>query len=138
MEITLYQSLDSHNVMNKQKIMVDRYEIKLKRQTDILNPTISLYIESEIPNVDLAYIDGLNRYYNIVNIEPYPNNIYIMYLEVDVIETYKDDILNAKKVLTDNAVKPEISILESDYQHSGEVSYILSTIGGDVIRREPR
>lgn len=130
MNITLYHSLDNHNVINKNKVMVDSYEISLKRQTNILNPIIPLYIENELPTVDYAFIDGLNRYYHVINIEPYPNKIFILHLEVDVLETYKSEILGAKKVRYSNSVKPDISIIESDYELNKNVSYILSTLGG--------
>lgn len=131
MNITLYQNLDNHNVINKNKVMVDSYEINLKKQTNILNPIIPLYIDTELPAVDYAYIDDLNRYYHVINIEPKPNKVYILQLEVDVLETYKDEILNARKVNYFNSVKPEINILQSNYEPSEEISYVLSTIGGE-------
>lgn len=130
MNITLYHSMDNHNVINKHKVMVDSYEINLKKQTNILNPIIPLFIDTELPAVDYAFIDDLNRYYHVINIEPKPNKVYILQLEVDVLETYKNEILNAKKVNYSNQVKPEISILKSTFEPSEEVSYILSTIGG--------
>lgn len=135
MNITLYHSLDNHNVINKRKVMVDSYEINLKKQTNILNPIIPLYIDTELPAVDYAYINDLNRYYHVINIEPKPNKVYILQLEVDVLETYKEEILNAKKVSYINSVKPNISILKSDYVATDEISYVLSTLSGDIVER---
>lgn len=133
MNIQLYQSLDNHNTINKRKVLIDSYPISLKKQTNILNPTITLYLESELPKVDYAFIDVLERYYHVINIEPKPNKIYILYLEVDVLETYKEDILKAKKIKFLNNVKPDISILKSNVEPSEDVSYILSVVARESV-----
>lgn len=131
MEIKLYQCSDSHDTINKTKILIDTFPIIPKRQTNILNPQIKLKIEGIRPTIDYAYIDGYNRYYHVVNVEPKPNNIYYLFLEVDVLETYKEDILNMKKIVYDNKVNPTSNIVESNITDDQTTSYIISTIGGE-------
>lgn len=97
MQLILYKTNDSNKVINKTLTNRLIININLKRDTNILTPEIWLV---KIQGVDLktynyAYIPDLNRYYFINYVESVNNSIDKLTLECDVLETYRDDILNS-------------------------------------------
>lgn len=147
MEIKLYTTEDADNVINKTLALVSTVHIQLRDTQNITTPVVLL---GEIAGVDLktvnyAYMDEFKRFYFIRSINVGPNNIYALALECDVIETYKEDILNSgaqinrgvKKgdygdIGTSIEVRREVDIFKSDKGFVGKNSIILSTIGTGV------
>lgn len=93
MIIQLFNTSDSNNTINKSLTDVTEFEIRFKGQADILNPIVKLQSESPIL-FNYGYIPDFKRYYFINNITIEPNGIYTLELNVDVLESFKDDILN--------------------------------------------
>lgn len=129
MYLELYQVEDTTNTMNKIKLLVHTTEITFKTQTNILAPYLKVYIPNGLEQFNYAYIDELARYYFITNIEPNPNGVMFLQLEVDVLESFRVDIMKANKVNFHNKVKTDLKIIESDYEPA-KPSYIISTLGG--------
>lgn len=129
MELQLFKTKETINTMNKEKILVDTFEISFKSQTDILTPYIKIYYPEQIELVNYAFIPELNRYYHITNVEPMNNKIVYLQLEVDVLETYKTDILESRKVQFIQKVEPILEIIKSTEPLESEFSYILTTLG---------
>lgn len=129
MELQLFKTKETINTMNKEKILVDTFEISFKSQTDILTPYIKIYYPEQIELVNYAFIPELNRYYHITNVEPMNNKIIYLQLEVDVLETYKTDILSSRKVQFIQKVEPIIEVIKSTEPLESEFSYILTTLG---------
>lgn len=128
MFLELYQVEDTFNTINKRKTLVTSMNINFRKNTNILAPKLNLYYPNGLEMFNYAYIDELNRYYFVVNVEPQPNDVYIVQLEIDVLESYKMDILLSRKVKFKQNVEPILTILES---YSGEIqdtSYILTTL----------
>lgn len=92
MEITLYKTIDSPNTINKTLTDPLTLEINLKRGTDIINP--ELVLRGDFRGYNYAHIPELHRYYFINSIEQLNFILVKLYLECDVLETYKTDILN--------------------------------------------
>lgn len=143
--LSLYKTLDSGNVINKTLNHMKDFNIKFKESFSISSPTINLKIldDFEINNVNYAFIDDFNRYYFVTDIQMLSDNIYKLFLDCDVLESFKDDILDSygeiKKVMgrgdyvqfsTDIDVRKDIDIYESDKAVDGVKYIILSTIGG--------
>ena len=68
---------------------------------DMLNPVISL-AGIEVNSYNYCYVQELNRYYYIENITIQPNGVYSLSMRVDVLMTYKDDILASQGLITKN------------------------------------
>lgn len=94
MQIKLYNTTDDNIKVNKTLSDEVVYNIKLKAETSIIEPTIILQTENYMTS-NYAYIEHFNRYYYIENIVVFPNNIYNISLRCDVLMSYKDDILNS-------------------------------------------
>ena len=147
MNLTLYTTTDDDNVINKDKSVISNYEVVLKDPNNITTPDIRLK-ETKI-NLDglanYAYLEEFNRYYFVRTVHNMSNEIWVLALECDVLESFKDDILNSNAEITR-------AIREHDYQQANirsevvesiqtydstvtlpedEYTLILSTIGGD-------
>lgn len=130
--IKFYQITAGYNVIGKvrNKSPIATFQIKLKQDMDFINPVILIYSEDSIDHVNYCYISEFNRYYYINHIEQVRKNLYRFKCRVDVLESYKLDILNSKDVEFHNAVDVVQTIKHSEDTVERETSYILTTIGG--------
>ena len=103
MILALYKTDDSPNVINKTLSDSLELDINLKKDTDIINP--ELVLKGDFRGFNYAHIPDLNRYYFINSVEQLNFILTKLYLECDVLETYKADILNSsgsiKRDITD-------------------------------------
>ncbi len=102
MIIKLYNTRSSNNTINKVLQNEQEFNITFKDTADINNPVIKLY-SKDLLLYNYAYIPDFKRYYFISNITTTPKNVYILYLRCDVLESIKDDILQATGLITRNA-----------------------------------
>lgn len=98
MKLKLYQVTDADNVINK--TLPDKpleLTIRLKRDTDIVNPMIILSARENInfKDYNYAYIEELHRYYYINSVTNLNSIHWQLFLSCDVLETYKDEIFNS-------------------------------------------
>lgn len=79
----------------------------LRESSSVVNPTItfewnqspSLYINlGSTPNFNYVYLPIFNRFYFVTNITFMANNLWVMTLSVDVLMSYKDEIIAQKDV----------------------------------------
>lgn len=143
MKITLYSTNSSNNSINKILSNETDVEIKLKDNTIISKPDILLYLETDIYKYNYCYIPAFKRYYFIDNISIQRQNLFLLSLKVDVLESYKNDILKAKAYITqstsnnpyynddyDVLITKECDIYKSDKTNEITNTLILVTIGG--------
>lgn len=146
MILKLYQVTDGDNVMNK--TLSDTpltLNIRLKRDTDIINPMLILSAIDGVDynNYNYARIEELNRFYFIDNATNLNNKRWQLNLSCDVIETYKDEILLSRAKFKrsiragdyintadfDTSIIESIEVFKSDIILDGKESVILTTIG---------
>ena len=130
--IQFFQITTGHNVIGKTTNKKAMYTIDtpLKQDTNRLNPTILIYSDLSLEIMNYCYIDEFSRYYFIDKIEQVRKNLYRIHCKVDVLESYKLEILNAKDVDFINSVEVIQSTVNATETPVREVSYVLSTIGG--------
>ena len=97
MILNLYTVNDGDNVINKtlsNKLSID---IALKRSANITSPQIMLeeLLGIDFNDFNYAHIPDLNRYYFINQITSINNTVWQFDFNCDVLETYKNDILNS-------------------------------------------
>lgn len=140
MILTLYKTNDGANVINKTLTDPLQLNIVLKGNTDIVNPV--LLLKGNFKGYNYAFIDGVNRYYNVVDITAYNNSVDQLTLECDVLETYKADILNSnarfmRNIKTgdyiqsdlDSSVFTKVTKSLSNRGFTGLPNMILTTVG---------
>ena len=147
MEIKLYITEDADTVMNKDLTLITTLDIQMR---DTQNVSAPILILGEIAGVDLkavnyAYIDEFKRYYFIRTITVGQNNIHTLSMECDVIETYKEDILNSSALISrrvaagdygdmavSSEVRKEVEVFKSNRGFNEDKTIILSTVGTEV------
>ena len=147
MEIKLYITEDADTVMNKDLTLIATFDIQMR---DTQNVSAPILILGEIAGVDLktvnyAYIDEFKRYYFIRTITVGQNNIYTLTMECDVIETYREDILNSSALISrrvaagdygdmavSSEVRKEVEVFKSTRGFNEDKTIILSTVGTEV------
>lgn len=100
MECKLYKTISPKNAINKVLTNEITKELNLKDEVDILNPTFNLLIFDGIFNYNYAYVPSFNRYYFINGITILTRTIAQLNLKVDVLESWKEDILHATAHIT--------------------------------------
>lgn len=123
MQITFYSTNDGENVINKTLSQGVTIPIYLKRETDILNPILSLTNKTGINYHDFnyCYIDVLKRFYFIRTVRQLNSVLFHVELSCDVLETYKNDILASK-------ARFKRGIKTGDYQKANLTESNLQTV----------
>lgn len=131
---------DSTNTINKEINIVKSIELKLRGVLDIVTPELILIGSDFESDYNYVIINGRNYFVN--EIVSLGNNRYKYILEMDVVETYKDNILNSdsrfrRNLKTgdyvsngfDESTIKKISLHESDKSLISGSTMILTTIG---------
>lgn len=74
-------------------------DVVLKRDTSILRPVLLINSAQDIYTYNYMYISEFGRYYFIDDIRSVNNNIWEISAHVDVLETYKSEILANSAVI---------------------------------------
>lgn len=143
MKVTLYKTTDQNNTINKNLTDPLEININLKRSEDQERPRLLLKNDNDkYKGYNYAYIDFFKRYYFVESTSNNNDRIIELQLETDVLETYKDDILNATGNITtkvgssytNNSVNSDIrkdhTIYKSNVTPERKQTNVLITIGG--------
>lgn len=142
MDMYLYNTKDDNNILNKSLIDEKHIqEIRLKQPVDIINPVIILKNDGFLLN-NYAFIPEFERYYFIENITNKSNNVYELLLKVDVLMSFKDDILNAEGIIKrgnegnkyldierNNEIRKEFNIYKSDVRIPLNTTMLINIFG---------
>lgn len=140
MQIEIFENLSSDNTINKELVSLGLLNIGLRSDFNLTSP--ELVLKGEFANCNYIEFIGLGRFYFVDRIENMGSNFYKLFLRVDVLETYKSEILASKarfrrqiktgdylNATLDFLVNAEVETIESDKGFSGEKTLILTTVG---------
>lgn len=146
MDLIFYYNSSENNKVDKSLSAAYPLVGTLRDDCDIINPQILVKADS-LSAYNYAYIPEFNRYYFIKEINIYRNELWIVSLSVDVLMSYKNDILELSVILQEseiaginnylsddrvwfNSVKDKTDIINfpNGLLENGE--YILITAGG--------
>lgn len=145
MDITLYYNSSENNKIGKVLSNDETLEGSLKDATNVINPEVMVKADS-VSGYNYAYIPLFNRYYFVEEVVSYRTGLWIMKLQVDVLESFKSDILALQAIIdstesymgdyyldseswvTKVKTKTDILNFSNGLLNSGE--YILITAGG--------
>lgn len=94
MVINFYHTDNPQNTIGKTLIQLTNKDITLKANTDLINP--SLLFKNNNFNKEVNYMKMLDRYYFVELKFIRSNTLVILNCNLDVLETYKDLILNSQ------------------------------------------
>ena len=123
MELKIYNNNSNNNVLNKNITLVDTLEFNLKIDNSILQPVLILKNYSQ---GNYCYIKVFKRYYYITDIKLLTGGLYQLQLDVDVLMTYKDVVMN-NPITTHKIVK---IVNEVDFSSLYDFTQYLLMIGG--------
>ena len=99
LSVTLYNSTSPVEKIGKTLTAGGTYSCSLKDTTSVLNPVIIVRTSDPVYNYNYLYIQEFGRYYFINDIKSVNNNVWEISAHVDVLETYKDNILSNTAVI---------------------------------------
>lgn len=119
MEIIFYQNNAENNRVNKNAFLTEKFRCfgTLKERTSIIAPSIlieyNLSINRKIFDCNYCYIPKFNRYYYIQNVVSEYTNLFTIELKVDVLMSYKTDILNQVGLVSRNEYNYDNELIDS-------------------------
>lgn len=125
-DLILYSINDGDNVINKSLVNGVTIPINLKNNFDIINPEIVL--NGDYRGFNYAHIPSLNRFYVITNVEQLNLRLVKLIMSCDVLETYKDDILNSHAEYMRNIKNGDYVQFSTDSSALTSVSKHLSNV----------
>lgn len=101
MEIKFFNTSSESNRIGKTLENETTLTGNFKTEIDIQDPVIQ--VTTNLLNFNYCYIPDLNRYYFIKKIEITRTNLYTIYLHIDVLETYKDEIKQLNVIVSNSS-----------------------------------
>lgn len=102
MIIKLYKNNSENNRIGKSLVQKAQKDCVLKQNCSILSPEIELtFEEGTMQDINYMYIPQFGRYYFIDNIETLIGERYRIKASVDVLESYKTDILDVDCIINE-------------------------------------
>ena len=103
MELQLFQNKSSENTINKDLTLITTKNINLKQSTNLYQ-TFLVFKNDNITNYSkINYAKMLNKYYFVSHETLQNNSLIRLNLKEDVLETYKDNILNSSADITEKS-----------------------------------
>lgn len=103
MIIELYITKSEHNRLYKDLRNMMSLEGKLRDSSSIIAPSFTLQAEPIITQYNYCWIEYFQRWYFIKDIVSFRNNVWQIDCKVDVLVTYRDDILKSTALLNSAA-----------------------------------
>lgn len=103
MNIVLYVNNSEQNKINKSLSNPATFSGVLKEETSIINPVILMEVDNPY-NYNYAFIPEFNRYYFISNITSVNNKMWRISLKVDVLESFKNEIMASSAIISDTEI----------------------------------
>jgi len=142
MELDLFTTTDSKNTIGK--TLADKHviNINLKSDTDLKQPTLILSKSNVTKNFNYAKFPTLGLSYFIIDKSIMNNDHVRLELKADLLETYKQDILNSTAIITAKSSpsylnvslpvdsRTEIDKYASDVTLPDNTSFVMVTVGG--------
>ena len=95
MELQLFQNKSSENTINKDLTLIATKNINLKQSTNLYQTFLVFKNDNTTDYSKVNYAKMLSKYYFVSHETLQNNSLIRLQLKEDVLETYKDDILNS-------------------------------------------
>lgn len=122
MELTFYKQAATPNRVDKSEYLTlvgTLSNIVLKDDTDLMSPTFILKTSEIVYNSNYVYCSFTHRYYYINNIDALSGGRLAIHCTIDVLYTYKDEILNSSAWIERSDATTDMSddyeMLHNDY-----------------------
>ena len=103
MVIQFLHNKSEYNTINKDTELIVEKTITLKNDCDLVNPYVVLKLDDVLFLSNYAYIPKFKRYYFITGIEILSKTLMAVSMHVDVLESFKSDILAGTVHITESS-----------------------------------
>lgn len=103
MELKLFQNKSSENTINKDLTLITTKNINLKQSTNLYETFLVFKNDNITDYSKINYAKMLNKYYFVSHETLQNNSLIRLNLKEDVLETYKDNILNSSADITEKS-----------------------------------
>lgn len=102
MNIKLYKNNSENEKIGKSLVELGTLSGNIREGTSIINPVIttSNSVIEHLQNLNYIYIPDFNRYYFVTDVSTIRNGIWVLSCRVDVLESFKSEILSQKAVIS--------------------------------------
>lgn len=147
MTINLYVNVSEKERVTKTLSLEKSFSGTLREQTSVIDPVISIESTDNLSQYNYMYIPDFGRYYYIRNVESVKNGLWRITGHVDVLMSFKSQILANSGVIERQENKWNLYLPDPDFQTSnktqiqtkkfpkgfGNRSYILVISGNNPI-----
>lgn len=146
MTITFYNNVSEKNVIRKTINNPMPISGTLRESTSVINPVITVQAPVTLVGYNYCHIPDFSRYYYVVDVKSIRNNLWAVTLRVDVLMSFKSDILNTPAIIDhtteqgitnymnsniwQSLVKDKTDIINFSSGLSESGGYVLITAGG--------
>lgn len=130
MTITLSNTTDEVEVLDKTLTDSVSRECVLVN-TDVLNPILKL--ESVVINKNYVYIPTFKRYYFVRTVETINGMHTLLYCSVDVLMSYKNEIMELKAYVSRNEFDANFLLNDSSMPLLAEKKLVVKGFGNEMI-----
>ena len=101
----LYNYKGQPNTINKALTPLGTINVALRPELDVHNPTLKIQMPPNMYGFNYVYIEDFGKYYFVDNVRYIGGQMYLLTLSLDVLQTYKDVILQSTALIveSDNA-----------------------------------
>ena len=101
----IYNYKGQPNTINKKLTPLGTINVALRPEINVHNPTLKIQIPPNMYGFNYVYIEDFKKYYFVDNFMYLGGNTYLLTLSLDVLQTYKDVILQSTALIveSDNA-----------------------------------
>lgn len=117
MDIKLYKNHSEKNKINKSLTGEVEYSGTLRDETSVINPVVMIHA-TNLSLFNYAYISEFHRYYFIRDIVSVRNGLWRVSMSVDVLMSFKNDILDLNVILSDTETTGQNSYYSGDQWRS--------------------
>lgn len=143
MKLLMGVSTDPENVIGKTFTSSHETDIRIRGQVDWISPVLKLRgLEYERDYNYASFTTDRERFYFVRSVTPVSGNLFEVNLELDVLETYKDEVLSSEARFNRNlqngdyvstgfdmATTKTIRQIDSDRELPAGETMILTTVG---------
>lgn len=113
MELKLFQNNSSENTINKDLTLIATKKINLKQSTNLYETFLVFKNDNTTDYSKINYAKMLNKYYFVSHETLQNNSLIRLHLKEDVLETYKDDILNSSADIVEKSTPDNVRNIET-------------------------
>lgn len=99
MQVNFYYNQSDYRYINKVLQEGKSFEGVLRDECSVMNPVI-MFESQDVLRYNYCYIPEFQRYYAVTRTENYRNGLWLVYMEVDVLMSFRRDILRHKCIVS--------------------------------------